>query len=105
HLIIDAALAAKLEERSPLHSQQFVRDRPVLPVMRRRRSCSIVGRAKDGVQLIAVVLPEVVIDARVFGTIVLASLLEMLERRLDGDPVRIALFAIGTRGARESQGP
>ena len=45
HLIVDAALAAKLEERSPLHPEQFMRQRPVLAVVRGRRRRGVVGRS------------------------------------------------------------
>ena len=103
HLIVDASLAAKAQEGPPLHPEQFVRERPVLTVVQGPRAVAPSGARGQGIELFAIVLREVVVHAAIFGAIMAARFFEMVESRLEGDPMRLLLFAVGARSARETQ--
>jgi hypothetical protein len=75
NLIVDAALLAKTQKGSTLHTQHVMGQRPVFVIVQGPRRdpailCRVGGR--QSLDLFAVMLREIVVHARIFGAIMAA---------------------------------
>src|SRR5207302_10205829 len=91
HLVADASLVAEPEGGLALDLEQLAGE---LLVLLARLSASIVlpVGGRKAIQSIAVVLGEVVVDAREPGIVLRTRVFEMRERRFEGDAARIRLL-------------